>query len=456
MGYQNIMNDRGFEPRDFMMNSDGEYFKIRSVITGHGQEGEFIPRYHTLNIDEGEVEFEWKVGTECSTIPIYPQGGTWLYDRAGWCPGDPSDLYEYDITEYVSPGQLHNIDYSVNIATGTSNYQISNQLVTYGSPNFSLDAAVINITKPNSEIAAYERYNPACSYPVAVIQNKGATTLTSLDIEYYVQGGETLNYTWTGSLEFLETEEIELEIPDYTFWSGSDDRFFVNISNPNEQNDEYQYNNSYSVDFVEVDLYDLSETLTIECKTNLQSYQTSYSLTDLEGNVILEVGGLENNTIYTDDVTLGLGCYELRINDAGDNGLYYWHTPNYGSGYFVLRNSSGMIVEEFEPEFGRFAIYEFGIVDLTGTEEIDDKPTVVSIYPNPTTDFINIDFKGFESSKVVCEVFNASMVKVLKQEFSISGIDHKEKINLKDLPPGIYILRLECNGKTTYKKLIKK
>jgi len=75
-GYQNIMDDRTFEARDFYMNPEGEYFKIKSVITGHGQQGEFTPRWHTMNIDGGEVEFEWKVWTECSTIPIYPQGGT--------------------------------------------------------------------------------------------------------------------------------------------------------------------------------------------------------------------------------------------------------------------------------------------------------------------------------------------------------------------------------------------
>ena len=41
-------------------------------------------------------------------------------------------------------------------------------------------------------------------YPVVVIQNTGNTTLTTLDIEYFVEGGQVLNYTWNGSLEFLE------------------------------------------------------------------------------------------------------------------------------------------------------------------------------------------------------------------------------------------------------------
>jgi hypothetical protein len=455
-GYQSIMADRTFEARDVYMHPDGDAFKIRSVITGHGQQGEFTPRWHNIDIDGDEVEFEWQVWTECSTIPIYPQGGTWLYDRAGWCPGDPSDLYEYDITEYVTPGQMHNIDYTVTWGTGTSNYLISKQLVAYGPPNFDLDAAVINIKKPNAEIASWERFNPACSYPVIVIQNTGNTVLTDLDIEYYVEGGEILTYEWNGSLGFLETEEIELDIPNYTFWMGTDDQFNVIVSNPNGSTDEYPYNNFYSIEFANVDLYNVDHTFTIECKTNGQGYQTSYSLTDLEGNVILEMDNLENNTIYTNDVDLELGCYQLRIDDSGDNGLYYWHTPGFGSGYFRLKYSDGTMLENFEPEFGRFAIYEFGVISMTGNEELKEGNTVVSVYPNPTADQINFNILGFKGNTADFEVYNASMVKVLEDQFFVSTEDFTESISLHGLPVGIYFLRMEINEQLVLKKIVKK
>jgi hypothetical protein len=452
-GYQNIMDDRTFEARDFKMNPEGAFFKVKSVITGHGQQGEFTPRWHTLNIDGGDVEYEWKVWTECSTIPVYPQGGTWLYDRAGWCPGDPSDMYEYDITEYVSPGQVHNIDYSVTIASGTSNYLVNNQLVTYGTANFTIDAAVINVTKPNAS-AAHQRFNPACTQPMVVIQNTGGSTLTSLDIEYNVEGGEVLTYNWTGSLAFLETAEVELPIPDFTFWSGDDNMFKVNISNANGQTDEYPYNNHFEVEFEEVPVHDVFETFTIECKTNLQGYQTSYSLTDLDGNVILEMSGLENSTIYSNEVTLPMGCYRLRIDDTGDNGLYYWHTPNYGTGYFRLKKSSGFIIENFEPEFGRFAVYEFGIVDFTGIEDSPDEASIVSIFPNPATDHVTINLKGLKNSEVKIEIFSATNLKVYDNQFKVSGTDFTENIKLKNLVPGMYILRLEHDGKVVNRKIV--
>ena len=452
-GFQNIMDDRTFEARDFMMNPEGEFFKVKSVITGHGQQGEFTPRWHTLNIDGGDVEYEWKVWTECSTIPVYPQGGTWIYDRAGWCPGDPSDVYEYDITEYVTPGQTHNIDYNLTIASGSSNYQINNQLVTYGAANFILDAAVINITKPNAS-AAHQRFNPACTQPMVVIQNTGASTLTSLDIEYNITGGEVLTYNWTGSLSFLESTEVELPIPDYTFWTGDDNIFSVNISNANGQVDEYEYNNHFQLEFEEVPVHDVFETFTIECKTNLQGYQTSYSLTDLDGNVILEMSGLDNSTIYSNEVTLPMGCYKLRIDDTGDNGLYFWHTPNYGTGYFRLKKSSGFIIENFEPEFGRFAVYEFGVVDFTGIEDSPDEASIVSIFPNPASDHVNIKLQGLENSDIKVEIFSTTNLKVYEKQFTVSAVDITENIDLKSLKPGMYILRVEYGDKTVVRKLI--
>ena len=147
--------------------------------------------------------------TECSENPVYPQGGTWIYDRAGWCPGQATDLVEVDITSLVTPGQNHIFDYGVN-STGSSNYWVSNQLVSYGDPNFALDATVVEILSPTDKIV-HSRQNPTCSNPKIIIQNTGSTTLTSLTIEYWINNANNPEiFTWIGNLEFLEKEEIEL------------------------------------------------------------------------------------------------------------------------------------------------------------------------------------------------------------------------------------------------------
>ena len=49
-GYSAIMSDIAFEPRINNMLPNASAFKLRTSITGHGADGEFIPRIHYLKI----------------------------------------------------------------------------------------------------------------------------------------------------------------------------------------------------------------------------------------------------------------------------------------------------------------------------------------------------------------------------------------------------------------------
>ena len=44
-------------------------------------------------------------------------GGTWPYDRAGWCPGTKVDEYIFELTNLVNPGQTITIDYEIQKMT---------------------------------------------------------------------------------------------------------------------------------------------------------------------------------------------------------------------------------------------------------------------------------------------------------------------------------------------------
>ena len=81
-----------------------ESFKIVSAITGHGSDGEFQANggviNHKLSVNNSEVN-SWSIHTECSNNPLIAQGGTWLYDRQGWWPGEPTHIEETNITSSV-------------------------------------------------------------------------------------------------------------------------------------------------------------------------------------------------------------------------------------------------------------------------------------------------------------------------------------------------------------------
>jgi hypothetical protein len=60
--YAQILSNEVFEPRNIDLDPLGGSFKIRTAITGHGQQGEFIPRTHFINIDGGQMNCRGKFG----------------------------------------------------------------------------------------------------------------------------------------------------------------------------------------------------------------------------------------------------------------------------------------------------------------------------------------------------------------------------------------------------------
>ena len=59
--YTSIIDNRYFRPVNIYIDTNVVSAKLRSVITGHGQEGEFVPRSHYLDLDGGTDEFVYTV-----------------------------------------------------------------------------------------------------------------------------------------------------------------------------------------------------------------------------------------------------------------------------------------------------------------------------------------------------------------------------------------------------------
>ncbi|MFV0151937.1 T9SS type A sorting domain-containing protein [Empedobacter falsenii] len=78
-----------------------------------------------------------------------------------------------------------------------------------------------------------------------------------------------------------------------------------------------------------------------------------------------------------------------------------------------------------------------------GTSEVNT--TKFEVYPNPTTDVINIETKGQVSSSIL---YNMAGQKVLNSD--------QKQINVSSLPKGTYILKSTIDGKDVTKKIIKK
>ncbi len=457
-GYSTIMSDRAFEPRSNLMLANASSYKIRSLITGHGQDGEFVPRTHYLNVDGANPPTEsWQVWTECADNPVYPQGGTWIYDRAGWCPGKPTDLKEINITSLITPGQVHVFDYGVN-SGGSSNYWVSNQLVSYGNPNFLLDAAITDILSPTNKIVN-SRTNPICSNPKVVIQNTGSITLTSLTIEYWINNALTPEtFSWNGSLEFLEKEEVELPALS-TLWQNLDTTnniFYAQTKSPNGSIDQYIYNDLMESNFEPTPIYPSFFGLCIQTNSGTSLpfiSETTWDIYDDSGNTIYTSGPLSWGTQYRDSILLTSGCYRFEVHDTDDDGLDFW-ANNDGSGVvrFITTpvSCNAPAVNYFEPDFGKYIFHEFRVENTTSLEEQGKYPW--RIFPNPTNNIITI--QGYLDTQTNISFHNNLGELVIQTSVDFQGVISKQ-FNLTHLPTGVYFITIQNMKEKIIKKVVK-
>lgn len=106
-----------FAERTLTIDPAASAAKLRFFVTGHGQgntgnAAEFARKLHGLQVNADHFEHDlWR--DDCDQNPCSPQGGTWQYDRAGWCPGDVADPWDVDISASVAPGEEATLRYEV-------------------------------------------------------------------------------------------------------------------------------------------------------------------------------------------------------------------------------------------------------------------------------------------------------------------------------------------------------
>ncbi len=429
----------------------------KSRVTGHGMDSpencaEFCAKTHYYKVN-GTQRFSKSIWRDnCDLNPLFPQGGTWAYDRANWCPGAEVTPYDFELSPFATPGTTISLDHDVQsyVSGGPWNsYDIEDQLVSYGAPNFTLDAAIEDILSPSTN-QMWLRYNPICTNPVIRIKNTGSTTLTSLTITYGLKGATPSVYNWTGNLPFMQTKEITLGNFN---WSGSATEFNVTISNPNGGTDQYAANNSRTSKFTFPPL--MPAQFVIELKTNNYPFENQYQLKDAAGTVIHSRSGLAANKVYKDTLNLPEGCYEFEMTDSGEDGLTWWANSGQGAGTIKFTKvSPATVLKNFNSDFGGRVYQQFTVGLSNGINDyIFTKNATFNIYPNPSNGmiYINIDLAQRNDGKV--EITDIMGKIVYTHDFKQLTAESLE-VNLSTMSAGVYFASLKSGNDFITKKII--
>ncbi len=363
--YQDIADDRTFKTKVMTADENGRNFIIRSRISGHGHFGprnccEWDAKDHYLSVN-GIRRFEWNVWRDCGMNPVHPQGGTWQFDRAGWCPGTWVDTYDHEITPYVVPGQEFAVDYCMQPYDPESgeqggSYITEHQFFTFGAPNFKRDAEILEILAPNDH-DEFRRLNPVSVNPVVKIRNSGAEPLKSLTIEYGLSGNERSVFEWHGELGFMETETVVLPGPG---WKGmkKSSEFTADVLNPNGMPDENGANNRLTVTTEAPIKLPGTFVFFFKAQGFGRAAQNTLLVTDAEGQTVFRKSDFEDNREYSEKISLKPGAYQLEFRDSEEDGLirHWWlrgHDPDSigDDGRIQVRSTKGKVLLDLGYDF---------------------------------------------------------------------------------------------------------
>jgi hypothetical protein len=137
----------------------------RVTISGHGGDSlnaaaEFLKKnyYYKVNGEEIAKQAIWK--DDCGCNRIHPQGGTWIYNRAGWCPGTKVNEFYYNLTPYIKDNKLKvdiDFDYYNGYSSGDAGYQVANDLFFIGEKGYKIKAYNIPIQKSIKSVVEFPK-----------------------------------------------------------------------------------------------------------------------------------------------------------------------------------------------------------------------------------------------------------------------------------------------------------
>jgi hypothetical protein len=431
--------------------------KLRFRPSGHGNAvqscAEFCAKYYDVEVNGSDEFQEYIWREECGSNAQYPQPGTWLYDRANWCPGELVPVFEHEIGEFLVNG-TNTIDVDFEEYTNSSNdgagYNIAADLITYGDWNFNNNVAMDDILSPTTKFD-HSRYNPICGRPEIVIQNKGGDNLTSCTIEYGIQGVVSATYEWTGNLAPLEKKEITLpKLAPWEFAQEVNNTFYAKAVNPNGQADEDDTDNELTTPY-EI-AQDFPSEFRFKMKTNNKGFHNNWSIKDAAtGSTLYSGSNLDNNTTYEENISLDPGCYVFRMNDTGKDGMKFWANGD-GTGYLkFIQMDSPAPVRTFNADFGTFVQYNFTVgTVLSVQEEIAEE---IKITPNPSNGLFHIQASLNSEKNTRIEIYNT--IGELVYDSEVFGSELQHTVDISKNANGVYFVKVISGKLISTQKIVK-
>ncbi|MEM8526145.1 MAG: LamG-like jellyroll fold domain-containing protein [Bacteroidota bacterium] len=248
-GDPSVEDDLPARAVEIAMQSQAAHFRM--TMSGHGQgntenAAEFSDKTHQVVVNNNTIANHrlWK--SDCAENECDNQQGTWLFSRAGWCPGEAVYPFTQDLTELMQVGETMNVDYQLQSYTNLLNTNYNS--TSHTEPHYRIWAYLVeqsdqryidysNLTCEKVKVEVDTVDGEAVYGPIVVqIKNTGNQTLSNPIISYYNNGELLAEEVFMHTLEpgaiFARTFAVE----DDAFDASIANQVHVLVSQPEDEN----------------------------------------------------------------------------------------------------------------------------------------------------------------------------------------------------------------------------
>lgn len=283
------------------------------------------------------------------------------------------------------------------------------------------------------------------------ILNLGLEPLTSLKIDYYLNGNLVETDNWSGNIPSLESENIEM-ILNHGYISGNND-ITIKLSSINGNTEDNNLENNVNNSSFQSWLFN-TEKIKLSITTDSFGSETSWKFSNKNTGEILQevaVNTYGANQVHQYEFNVEMDqCYEFIISDAEGDGM----CCSSGEGNYQLTTENGELIREG----GNFGASQTSLIGIRSNMSLDENQfsNELNLYPNPSNGIFSLSLIS-KSTEIFYQVYDASGKLVHTSSQPVKKGKITQKLNLSQLPVGNYILRV-TNGKQKLSKkiLIKK
>ena len=308
------------------------------------------------------------------------------------------------------------------------------------------------------EVSSLNTYCGGGYVPSVKIRNMGSATITSMELEVFVDGVSVSTFNWSGVLAKYEKEDIILQ---QINGGGANINLEVKIINVNGVTDDLVSDNTGDK-FIELAYYSLAgDELNVTVHIDQMGWQCEWEILDpnysyIGGQNWYETGNLDDPLPAPIDYTfsnLSPGCYTFHGFDATGNGLVDYSLTEWGVGAdptiyyptegFVLRDGNSNLMGSIQT-FDYYTDVSFlvgapstgGYIGLIEEEIASDVSP--SLYPNPANERCIIKLDGIVDYEI--KLYN-NQGQTVQLDKTIRSSDKIELATSK-LENGLYYLEI--------------